>query len=245
VVYCLCLCFLITHFRKGSAIMTSAPSKGKLFCIAGGAVLLFTLLARICSVLYSTAATDILYAETILPDVLTVLRQILSSAAFGTALAFAARSFAGFGGIFAAVGISCGIFLLDAASSFLIDAAGGAVSSDLLPLAAVLNLGDWLFSALLLLIAALVIRHAAKKQRSAGWGLAGGALIWLIGRMLLQLFYIVSFLIEVEFQPYGSEIVQMLGEILQVLFTGGVVWLCAVGLYALFCRICGKNPVFL
>ena len=226
--------------------MTSAPHKGKLFCIAGGAVLLCAFLARICSVLYSTAATDILYAETVLPDVLIILRQILSSASFGAALAFTSLSVYDCGGkTGAAVGICCGIFLLDAAASFLIDAASGSVSSDLLPLAAVLNLGDWLFSSLLLLIAAFIIRRTAGRQRSASRGLVLGALVWLIGRMILQLFYIVSFLVEVEFQPYSSEVVQMLGEILQVLFTGGVVWISAFGLYALLTRICGKNPVFL
>ncbi|MBQ4043146.1 MAG: hypothetical protein IJD06_04040, partial [Clostridia bacterium] len=128
----------------------------------------------------------------------------------------------------------------DGIASFLIDAAGGAISADLLPLAAVLNLGDWLFSGILILIAFFVLRRSVRRQIPAGRGLLGGAVVWLSGRMLLQLFYIFSFLIEVEFQPYGSEIAQMLGEVLQVLFNGGILWLSAVGFHTLFARFFGK-----
>lgn len=224
--------------------MTSSPKSRVLFCIAGGAVFVLAALARLCSVLYSTAATDILYAETALPEVLTFLRQMLSSAAFGASLAFAAAVFRYGRKELAVFGISAGIFFLDVACAFVLDAAGGAVSADLLPLAAVLNLGDWLFTLLLLGIAFLLIRRTARKKMPAGRGLLSGAIVWLSGRMLLQLFYIFSFLIEVDFQPYRSEIVQMLGEILQVLFTGGIVWLSSLGLYALFCRIGTENRDF-
>ena len=221
--------------------MTSSHSKRNLFCLAGGAILLLMLVSRVCSVLYSTAATDILYAETVLPDVLTYLRQIFSSASFGVGLAFIAAAFS-----FSkksAVGAACihgGILLLDAAASFFIDAISGAVSADLLPLAAILNGGSWLFSALLLLIAFSMIRRAQQKGQPLSRGLLNGSLTWFIGRMVLQLFYILSFLIDVEFQPYTKEIVQMLGEVLQVLFHGGIVWLAATGAHFLFRRICGK-----
>ena len=221
--------------------MTSSHSKRHLFCLAGGAILLLMLLSRTCSVLYSTAATDILYAETVLPDVLTYLRQIFSSASFGVGLAFVAAAFSF--GKKDAVGAACihgGILLLDAAASFIIDAVSGAVSAALLPLAAILNGGSWLYSALLLLIAFAMIRRTQKKEQPVSRGLLAGSLTWFAGRMLLQLFYILSFLIEVEFQPYAKEIVQMLGEILQVLFQGGIVWLSAAGSHFLFRRICGK-----
>lgn len=57
--------------------------------------------------------------------------------------------------------------------------------------------------------------------------------------MALQIFYIVQFLIEVEFSPYASEIIQMIGEILQtVAMSGGAVWLSALGLSALLAKIC-------
>ncbi len=221
--------------------MTVSQRKRNLFCIAGGAVLLLTLLARVCSVLYSGAATNILYAESVLPDVLTFLRQIFASASFGVGLAFVLTAFSfGAGSAAAAACIHGGVLLLDGIASFLIDAVGGAVSADLLPLAAVLNLGDWLFSGILILIAFFVLRRSVRRQIPAGRGLLGGAVVWLSGRMLLQLFYIFSFLIEVEFQPYGSEIAQMLGEVLQVLFNGGILWLSAVGFHTLFARFFGK-----
>lgn len=220
--------------------MTVSQRKRNLFCIAGGAVLLLTLLARVCSVLYSSAATNILYAETVLPDVLTFLRQIFASASFGVGLAFVLTAFSFGSGAAAAACIHGGVLLLDGIASFLIDAAGGAVSADLLPLAAVLNLGDWLFSGILILIAFFILRRSVRRQIPAGRGLLFGAVVWLSGRMLLQLFYIFSFLIEVEFQPYGSEIAQMLGEVLQVLFNGGILWLAAVGFHTLFARFFGK-----
>ena len=96
-----------------------------------------------------------------------------------------------------------------------------------------------LIASLLLLAAYFGMRVCRNKGRSSSAALLIGALVCLGVRMVLQIFYIVQFLVEVEFAPYASEIIQMIGEILQtVAMSGGAVWLSAVAVYALLAKIC-------
>lgn len=218
--------------------MKHSSPKGLFFAWAVPLILLPALFSRICAVLYSGAATNILYSETALPEVLSWLRQIFSAISFGGGVAsvvYAAYTF----GRSVAVGTAalhvC-ILLADVSAAFLIDAISGAVSGALLMVAALMNLGDWLFSALLVTVGALLVGRRARRGKGEAGALRLFALVYFSGRILLRLIYMVQFLVEVEFAPYSQEIVQMVGEILETCFISGAVWLSGVGMHAWLSR---------
>jgi len=220
--------------------MTESGKHGRLLWAAAGVIILCTLISRSAAVLYSFAATDILYAEGVLPDLLTFLRQFFAAAAFGAGIASVTAAAVRGGGRLtaAAAGIHIAVLLADALAAFLIDALSGAVRAALLPAAALMNLGEWLFGALLAAIISVILRRMAQRGRDASRMLGTAALIHMGGRLALQMYAVTVFLIEVEFSPYASELTQIVGEVLGVLFmSGGVVWLSALAVHALLARI--------
>ena len=211
-----------------------------LFC-AVGAVFLFLFLSRTVSVLFSYAATDILYSESVLPAVLTYLRQIFFACACGTGIAAMCTALYTNSRRTAMIllGIHCGLLLADVLYAFASDAISGSVEAALLGIAALFNLGEWIIGVLILAAGYLCMAKCHHTGRSASTALLTASLVSLGVRMALQLFYIVQFLIEVEFSPYASEIIQMIGELLQVtVMSGGAVWLSAVGMHMFFSKIC-------
>jgi len=121
--------------------MTESGKHGRLLWAAAGVIILCTLISRSAAVLYSFAATDILYAEGVLPDLLTFLRQFFAAAAFGAGIASVTAAAVRGGGRLtaAAAGIHIAVLLADALAAFLIDALSGAVRAALLPAAALMN----------------------------------------------------------------------------------------------------------
>ncbi len=221
--------------------MNNQSLRRRFLLCAVGAVFLCLFLSRTVSVLFSYAATDILYSESVLPTLLSYLRQIFSACACGAGIAAMCTA------IYAderrtaliLLGIHSGLLLADVLCAFASDAVSGAVEDVLLGIAALFNLGDWLVGALLLALAYLCMVKCFRRGRPLSFALLAASLVSLGVRMALQLFYIVQFLIEVEFSPYASEIIQMIGEILQVIvMSGGAVWLSAVGIQAFFAKIC-------
>ena len=208
---------------------------------AVGAVFLCLCLSRTASILFSYAATDILYSESVLPTVLSYLRQILYACAFGASIASAAYALYADESRTALclTGIHAVLLFADVLCAFLSDLISGSVEDVLIGYAALFNLGDWLIASLLLFAAYFCMKKCRAGGRSFSSALLAGALVCLGVRMALQIFYIMQFLIEVEFSPYTSEIIQMIGEILQtVAMSGGAVWLSALGVSALLAKFC-------
>ncbi len=221
--------------------MNDRLARRRFILCAAGAVFLCLLLSRTASVLFSYAATDILYSESVLPTVLSYLRQIFSACACGAGIASMAFALYADAPRTAPLlwGIQAALLLADVLFAFLSDLISGAVEKSLLGVAALFNLGDWLIASLLLFAACLCMRKCRTGGRSISAALLIGSLVSLGVRLALQIFYIVQFLIEVEFSPYASEIIQMVGEILQaVVMNGGAVWLSALVMHALLAKIC-------
>ena len=220
--------------------MNNQSLRRRFLLCAAGAVFLCLLLSRTVSILFSYAATDILYSESVLPTVLSYLRQILSACACGAGIAAMCTALYADDRRTALIllGVHSGLLLIDVLCAFASDAFSGAVEDVLLGYAALFNLGDWLISVLLLALAYLCMRRCRLTDRSSSSALIAASLVSFGMRMILQLFYIIQFLIEVEFSPYASELIQMVGEILQVIvMSGGVVWLSAVGMHTAFMKI--------
>lgn len=220
--------------------MNNQSLRRRFLICAVGAVFLCLLLSRTVSILFSYAATDILYSESVLPTVLSYLRQIFAACACGAGIAAMCTALYADDRRTALIllGAHSGLLLIDVLCAFASDAFSGAVEDVLLGYAALFNLGDWLISVLLLALAYLCMRRCRLTDRSSSSALIAASLVSFGMRMILQLFYIVQFLIEVEFSPYASEIIQMVGEILQVIvMSGGAVWLSAAGMYMFFAKI--------
>jgi len=196
-------------------------------------IALSALFSRLCGVFYSITATDILYAETFLPQLLEWGRDIFYAVSFGAGIASAAAAVFRMGQKIAlsVFGIHAAVLFADAASALLIDALTSAVSGGTLILAILVNLCEWLFAVLLAFVGyRCAVRFSKTGKKTLSYSLVCSSLICLAGWVLLRVIDILGFLIEVEFQPYTSEIVLILGEVLQTVFLyGGVVWISAVG----------------
>lgn len=195
--------------------------------------------ARIVSVLYSYAATDILYMETILPSVLLYARQVLTAIAFGAGIASVAAAVFRLGEKCSAAvfGIHAGLLLADALAAFLIDVISGAVSAPAAGFTFVVGLLGFLWDAVLSFAAWITARQCLKRKKSAARALLLGTLFYMAGRLLLEIVYLIEFLIEVDFLPYSTEIPVIVGEFLSIIvISGGVVWLAACAAHALLAR---------
>ena len=234
-------------FLRRTVILTdmiTAKSKRRWYLTAACAIFLPILLARGVGIANSFVATDVRYMETLWPTVLFYLRQLFSVIAVGAAVAALTA------GVFR-FGRKCGtavfflyacILLADTAAAFLIDAVSGAVSGGRLMLALISVLGGWLVGCVLLLLARLVTERCEKRGRTPAAAVLRSSVICMAGRLALETVYLLQFLIEVEFLPYASEIVVIVGEYLSVVFFhGGVVWLTAAVLQPLLMSVSAKK----
>ncbi len=224
--------------------MITAKSKRRWYLIAACVILLPILFARGVSIANSFVATDVRYMETLWPTVLYYLRQLFSVLAVGAAVAALTAGVFRFGRkcgttVFF---LYAGILLADTAAAFLIDVFSGAVSGGRLILALLSVLGGWLFGCVLLLAARLVTVRRAKRGRTPAAAVLWSSVVCMAGRLALETVYLLQFLIEVEFLPYASEIVVIVGEYLSIVFFhGGVVWLTASVLLPLFASAFSKK----
>ncbi len=207
-----------------------------------GAIFLFVLLlaSRLVSVFYSYVKTDILYSESLLPDVLYYARQVLSAAAFGAGIAASVFAVFRFGKEYgaAAFGIHSALLFADILAAYLIDVISRAVSEEWLSFAALVAVGEWLFLSALSLAAWGFACRSAKRKKGSDRVLLVGSLVHLGGWLLLEIFYLIEFLIDVDFLPYRTEIVVIVGQFLShIVLNGGAVWIAALAFFALFSRL--------
>ena len=198
--------------------------------------LAFRVAARLTSLAYSMAATDILYMDGWLPSALTMLRQAFRVAAAGTAIAglnaldreSPKRISAGMAWGF------CLVIFADAASAFLIDVCSGAVQDFALWMALIVNLLTILMEAAFVWIV-YVISRVQKIAPARSVLLA--VCVYLLGYLIMETAYLIQFLGEVGFSLSVSVGVEILGTYLGIiLWQGGAVWLVAVLLMRLFRR---------
>ena len=207
----------------------------------GAALFALCVCARLLGVWISAVQTDVLYAESPLPSVLSYARLTLYTVMVGGALGAATAAGLRYGAptAWAAAGLGALCIFLDAVSAWVIDAVGGAVWGPLLWLAALTDAANFLWDALLLLLAVRIARRTA--DRAPLRALLCGAAIVFAGWWIPQIVRDVSFLIEVEFAPYARETAQIVGGHLQLLFRFGLLWLAAAAAYRLGLRGMQKN----
>lgn len=218
---------------------TNAANEKRHFCLSTLFMFCPLAAARVVSVLYSYTATDILYMESVLPTVLLYARQILTAAAFGAGIASIVSAVFRFGQKRGAVlfGMHAALLFADTLAAFLIDVVGGAVSASAAAFTLVVALLNFLWSAAFSFAAWTVARQCLKRQKSAGRAALLGAVLYMAGRLLLEIIYLIEFLIEVDFLPYSTEIAVIVGEFLGILvISGGVVWLAAFAVQGLLAR---------
>ncbi len=215
--------------RSRSSRMTAAAAA----VMAGGLVLY-----RLVSLLYSYAATNVLYAESALPSVLEYVRGVF---------------YAVFAGAYIAGVVSLGkkerlrvwiissiLLILDGAAALIIDHAEGAISQAS-ALVALLNVaGDCLYTAALLWLCLPLTAFLARIGKE-GRAIAACSLLFFAGRLIPWLVSVVSFLIDVEFAPYTREVLTIVGELLRhIVLSGGCVLLAASACAALYHTITRK-----
>ena len=199
-------------------------------------LLAFRVAARLTSLAYSMAATDILYMDGWLPSVLTMLRQAFLVAAAGTVIAglnALDREVPKQISLGMAWGVCLSIFA-DAASAFLIDVCSGAVQDFALWMALIVNILTILVEAAFVWIVYAISR--VQKIAPASSVLLA-VCVHLLGYLIMETAYLIQFLGEVGFSLSVSVGVEILGTYLGIiLWQGGAVWLVAVLLMRLFRR---------
>lgn len=228
---------------KKDAIMNKATTNRLLFW-AAGLLLLCTAFSRTCGVLYSIVATDVLYAETFLPTLCTVCKQLFDAAIFGVGIAamLAARTLFSKKAARGVLALLCAALFIDALSAFLVDALTGSVARSMLPLAALVDLGKWLANALSAFLAYAAIALAQKKNFSLSRARITAVLACMLVSAVSLLVNIILFLIEVEFAPYAEEIRQIALEIWQLIYAdGAAVWAVSAISAPLFSRIAEES----
>lgn len=210
-------------------IVRSKMSAGRISALSLFICVILRAASRISSVAYATAATDILYMDGVLPDVLYILRQVFLAMSVGVAVT---------GVILAAhspakrlrIGITwafCLIAFADAASALLLDVCSGAISGGTAVLALLLNtaafLVEWGFIWLSYLVA-----HKAKYARNPAWVLRILAAVHLTGHLLMEASYTVQYLLDYSFRLSSDQISGILFTYLDLIAVQGVlVWLTA------------------
>ena len=193
---------------------------------------------RLTSLLYSYAATNVLYSESALPSVLAYVRGVFYAAfagAYIAAIVFVEKKER------LRLWVTALILLaVDGASALLIDLAEGAISQAA-ALVALLNVaGDCLYTAALLWLC-LPLTAFLEQRNKRDRALTACSALFFIGRLLPWLVSVVSFLIEVEFRPYTREVLTIAGELLQLaVLSGGCVWLAATAFSALYRTVTRK-----
>ena len=212
--------------------------------LSGLFVLVLLAAARAVSLWYSYAATDILYMETVLPDVLFYARQILSMTAFGTGTAATVLAAFRYGKpcSFAFFGIFAALFLADHLCAFLTDVISGAIGDALIPFAAVVTAIEWVCNTLLAYLALVAVHRCLRRGKDRDHALLSASLVHLAGWLCVEIAYLIDSLIAVDFAVTPSGTVLIVGEFLRVIvLNGGVVWIAAVAFFALFSRLSDKK----
>lgn len=174
--------------------------------VTASAVLAFTVLSRVCGLVYSYIATDVLYAESAIPIVLTLLRSLLAMCAYGTAAGGAALFSACGKPNFPAVAYAGALFL-DCAFSVVYDLSRGVLGGRIV-LAIAYSAAKLAVPVLCVFLGGCVMRRI-KGTVGARRGGVVLALVYPTINALVLLYSIVSFMLEVDFLPYASEIVSI------------------------------------
>lgn len=183
------------------------------------------ILTRLCSVLYSVTATDVVYENSIVPDLLLYGRQALECVFWGCGFGYAAAAFQWNGKKAAtgAVWMHTAIQFLYTASALLIDWQSGSVTGFTLVLAAITNGVSFLFSACLIWLAFWLLCLENRRHSSVRRGCIAGCIAFFAGHLAVQTIDVVRFFIQIGFQPYRSELLAIGREYLTIFLLHGIV----------------------
>lgn len=215
--------------QKGECIVRAKMSAGRVSALSLFICLVLRAASRLSSVAYTTVATDILYMDGVLPDVLYILRQVFLAMSVGAAVAGvvlvthspAKRWRVGTAWMF------CLIAFADAASALLLDVCSGAVSGGTAVLALLLNIAtflvEWGFIWLTYIVA-----HKAKYTRNPAWVVRVMAFVHLAVYLLMEASYTVPYLSDYAFRLSSDQISGIVFAYLDLITVQGlVVWLTA------------------
>lgn len=215
--------------QKEECIVRSKMSAGRVSALSLFICLVLRAASRLSSVAYTTVATDILYMDGVLPDVLYILRQVFLAMSVGAAVAGvvlvahspAKRLRIGTAWMF------CLIAFADAASALLLDVCSGAVSGGTAVLALLLNIAtflvEWGFIWLTYIVA-----HKAKYTRNPAWVVRVMAFVHLAVYLLMEASYTVPYLSDYAFRLSSDQISGIVFAYLDLIAVQGVVvWLTA------------------
>lgn len=233
---------------------SKAPSRFYLWVIVSS--LAAAALARTVSVFYSILSTDIVYMYSWQPSLLNYLRQLLNIAPLAILTAAAVVVMVKAKPLkkpFSAVVIIAAItFAADLASAFVIDFINSTILGK--EIIAVINLSMAFVGKAIIFTAVCIAAHiiigrsakihqadtmpvldSASPKAGAGQALLCSACI-AGGVEFVQLTVdVVLFLIDVEFAPYMSELADIAGDYVTVIFINfGAFWAIAAGFYAIF-----------
>ena len=233
-------------FFEGGVEVTDS---GKRKCGALLACFLFffcRLTVRVVSFIHSAVAADVLYRDGMLPGFLLGARAVMTWLSVLTVVVscsvlvrrISEKSVSGMVWGFTL------ICFADGAAVFLIDLLSGAFQETFLTvMGLVLVTGTFLVECAFVWLVYCIAARSAAPEKSVLWACG----VHMLGRLAMEVVYLIQFLIEVDFAPYKNEvwsIVRSFGGI--VLWQGIALWLASV----LVCRLirllcnCVKNGVF-
>lgn len=195
---------------------SSFPILAVVLCVA------FAVLARVCGMVYTGLATNVVYSETLLCRMLPALRQVMSALSFaciaGGAMSCAMRGVSSKKVLLAYAVIATAENLVPV----VIDIASGVFADDpaRLIMGILYRLGLALYAALMLIIGTAVGRGIINRDGSPAVAVVFAAVLPVFVDFVVVVVRSITSLFEWDFMPYSSEIWSMLGELGTVVLMG-------------------------
>ena len=192
------------------------PILAILLCIA------FSVIARVCGIVYTNLATNVVYSETLLCRILPSLRQVISAISFSCAAGGAmAQVLKGFSAKNVII-VYSGIAVAENLVPIIIDLINGVFADDpaRLIMGILYRLGLAIYSAVILIVGTAVGRGIINRDGNPAVAVIFAGVLPIFVDFISVMWKSISSLIEWDFMPYADEIYSILAEIGTVVLMG-------------------------
>ncbi len=180
---------------------------------------LFAILARATGIVYSLLATNVIYADSVIVQILPALRQVLSSVSFAVSAGAAVHMAVRRSSVKVPVTVYFAVLLADAVTVILYDGLSGELEGRFL-YGILYRLGLIAYSMIILFIGIAIARAILKRGGSLAVSAATAGVLPVAVDLISVLWKSIASLIEWEFLPFASEVYTILFEVGTVLVMG-------------------------
>lgn len=190
---------------------------------------LFAILARTSGFIYSFLATNVIYADSVIVQMLPALRQLMSAISFACAAGAAVQRIVCKASVKVPVIVYLAVLLADTVTVLLSDGLSGELEGRLV-YGILYRLGLIAYSVVMLLIGTAIAKAMLKRDGALAVSAATAAVLPVAVDLISVLWRSITSLIEWEFMPFVSEVYTMIFEIGTVLIMGVLSALTAIAI---------------